>query len=671
VTSDSPPGSRSAWLAPLPVLTIACVIAGIAARFWGLGKWPLAIDEYYFTRSVQNILHFGIPEFPCGGLYVRGVLLQYGSALLQWAGLSAELAPRLIAAVCSLIALPAAFKIGRRMGGRDVGLIAVAILALSVWEIEIGRFGRMYAPFQALFAWYIVFFLDYVVDGKRRAVAPMLILSSLGFAVWEGGIFLVLTNLLPPFIRHPDGRLTRQDVLYLAGCSLLLIPAYFLTMADLRTAGSEPPLPPDYVEAPDTPSESRLDAAVAPFTTLRSHLSWAAIALVPLGFVWYAVIVELRSRLRPAAEPLAALGMILVLACAALQQFELAVGLLVILMLLGVVSAESLKPSNSRPLYLAVLACASFWVAFGMGTHDWHTPGLSSLQTLFLLGYEFVRFPDSVREVAMPWARTVPLLSLGLFILVSANILRGCVRYRDTSPAERLLLALFVVLLLAASASNPPRHETRYVFFLYPLAVIFSIVTIGRLVRGVLGETRLAAAAATIACLAAFVLSEDFRPLHLWNIDSEAVNFRIGMGARLSGHYHPRSDTRAAATWLQAHADPGQDLVIVAYPGVDFYYPRSDYFFVADSDPRFEAWSCRRGTTQRWSNLPMIHSYDSLRARVAAGRRVWMILEPSRMPLILARFPPGHWTLVWTSREHDIAIVSLHEPPPQTPPSRG
>ena len=66
----------------------------------------------------------------------------------------------------------------------------------------------------------------------------------------------------------------------------------------------------------------------------------------------------------------AALGMILVLACAALQQFELAVGLLVILMLLGVVSAESLKPSNSRPLYLAVLACAAFWVAFGMGTHD-------------------------------------------------------------------------------------------------------------------------------------------------------------------------------------------------------------------------------------------------------------------------------------------------------------
>jgi 4-amino-4-deoxy-L-arabinose transferase-like glycosyltransferase len=671
VTSGNSPPSRSAWLAPLGLLTIACVFAGIAARFWALGKWPLAIDEYYFAQSVQNVLHFGIPKFPCGGLYVRGLLLQYVSALLQLAGLSAELAPRLIAAVCGVITLPAAFKIGRRIGGREVGLLAVAVLALSVWEIEIGRFGRMYAPFQALFAWYIVFFLAYVVDGKRRALAPMFLLSGLGFAVWEGGIFLVLTNLLPPFIRHPNGRLTRRDMLYLAGCSLLLIPAYFLTMADLRTAGSEPTLPADYVEPPDTPSESQLDAAIPPFMTLRSHLMWAVVALIPLGLVSYCALREVRTRLQSKAQPLAALGMLLILACAALQQFELAVGLLILLVLLGAVSAESLTPSNSRPLYIALLACAVFWVAFGLGTHDWHTSGLSSVHSLFLLGYEFVRFPDAARQVAMPWARTVPLLSLGLFILVTANILRACLRYRDTSPAERILLALFVVLLLAASASNPPRHETRYVFFLYPLAVIFSIVTIGRLIRGVLGETRLATAGATIACIAAFVLSEDFRPLHLWNIDSEAVNFRIGMGARLAGHYHPRSDTRAAATWLQAHAVPGEDLVIVSFPGVDFYYPHSDYYFVADSDPRFESWSCRRGTTQRWSNLPMIHSYEALSAEVTTGRRIWMVLEPSRMERILTKLPPGDWTLEWTSREHDIAIVSVHEPPPQTPPSRG
>jgi hypothetical protein len=219
---------------------------------------------------------------------------------------------------------------------------------------------------------------------------------------------------------------------------------------------------------------------------------------------------------------------------------------------------------------------------------------------------------------------------------------------------------LFVILLLAAGASNPPRHETRYVFFLYPLAVIFSILTVQRAAAAVLGTTRLAAAAAIAASLALFCLSEDFRPAHLRNIDTAAINFRIGMSGRLAGHYHPRSDVRTAALWLQDHAVPGQDLVIDSFPGVDFYYRRTDFFFVADTDPRFEVWSCKRGTVQRWSNLPMIHSYDTLAAKVASGRRVWMVVETSRMPQLLARFPPADWTVEWTSATRDIAIVAFH-----------
>jgi hypothetical protein len=664
VAGDSSAGPRPAWLAPLALLSAACVIAGTWARFQGLGRWPLAIDEYYFAQSVQNVLHFGIPQFPCGGLYVRGLLLQYAAAALQWSGLSAELAPRLLAAISSLLVLPAAYKIGRRMGGRDVGLLAVAVLALSIWEIEIGRFGRMYAPFQALFAWYVVFFLNYVIDRDRRALAPMLVLSALGLAVWEGGIFLVLTNLLPPFIAHPDGRLSRRDWLYLAGCAALLIPAYVLTMADLRTAGSEPTLPPDYVEPPETLTPSRLDAAVAPWTVLPSHLAWAVAALLPATLILYAVVREVRTLLQPPARPLAVLAIAIVLGSAALQQFQLAAGLLVICVLLGTLDGRALLSPASRPLQVALLGCVLFWSAFGLATDDWHAPGMSLPHKVFLLGYEFVRFPDTVRQVAMPWARTVPWLALGLFVLVGAAASRACLRFADTSLLERVLLALFVILVLAASASDPPRHETRYVFFLYPFAVIFSIVTLGRAVRALLGQTQIAAATAALTCIAVFVASEDFRPWHVWNIDTEAVNFRIGMPGRLAGHYHPRSDVRAAATWLRAHALAGRDIVIISFPGVDFYYRQSDFYFVADTDPRFEVWSCHRGATQRWSNLPMIHSYDTLAVNAATGRRVWMVLERSRMPQTLAKFPPGAWTLEWTSRARDIVIVSLHEPPP-------
>ena len=663
MTLDRSSGPQQAWLTPLALFTALCVIAGTLARFWGLGKWPLAIDEYYFERSVQNVLQFGIPQFPCGGLYIRGLLLQYATALLQLAGLTAELAPRLLAALSSLIVLPAAYKIGRRLGGPQVGLLAMAVLGLSVWEIEIGRFGRMYAPFQALFAWYLVFFLSYVIDRNRRALAPMLILSVLGLGVWEGGIFLVLTNLLPPFIAHPDGRLSRRDWMYLAGCSLLLIPAYILTMADLRTAGGEPTLPPDYVEPPDMPSPSRLDAAVMPWTTLHSHLGWAIAALLPAALVLYATAGVIRSYLQSRAKASAALATLLILASAATQQFELAAGLAVIFILLDVLDGRELVGETCRPLQIALLACLLFWTTFGLATSDWHTPGLSGPHKVFLLVYEFVRFPDTVRQVAMPWARTVPLLSLGLFVLVGAACLRACLHPQQTPRLDRIVLALFVILFLAASASNPPRHETRYVFFLYPLAVIFSILTVGRVARALLGQTRIAAAAAALACIAAFMLSEDFRPAHLWNIDTEVVNFRIGMPGRLAGHYHPRSDVRAAADWLQAHAVAGQDIVIDSFPGVDFYYRASDFYFVSDTDPRFDVWSCKRGTVQRWSNLPMIHSYDTLAAKAATGHRVWLILESGRMEQILAKLPAGSWTLQWTSRARDIAIVSVSERP--------
>ncbi len=662
MTGDKAPDPRPAWLAPLAVFAAASVIAGVLARFWGLGRWPLAIDEYYFAQSVQNVLHSGIPQFPCGGLYMRGLLLQYASALLQWSGLSAELAPRLIAAVSSLIVLPAAYSIGRRLGGRETGLLAVAILGLSVWEIEIGRFGRMYAPFQAVFAWYVVFFLRYVVDGDRRALLPMLLLSAVGIAVWEGGMFLVLTNFLPPFIAHPDGRLSRRDLLYLAGCSVLLFPAYLLTMADLRVSIAEPSLPPDYVPLPDAPSQSRLDTAVMPWTTLMRHSGWALAALLPAALIVYAALSQLRIYWSAEAKPSAALALTGVLACAALQQFELAAGLLIIFILLGVLDGRKLWSASHRPLQAALIACVLFWTAFALFTQDWHAPGLSPLHRAFLLGYEFVRFPDAVRQIAMPWARTVPWLASGLFVLAGACCLRAIARFEETPLLERVLLALFVILLMAASASNPPRNETRYVFFLYPLAVLFSILTIRRIAAAMMGQTRLAAVTGSLLCILAFVASEDFRPWHLLNIDTEAVNFRIGMPGRLAGHYHPRSDVRSAAMWLQAHAVPGQDLVVISFPGVDFYYPQADDYLVADTDPRFEAWSCRRGTTQRWSNLPMIHSYDTLVAK-SAGRRVWLVLERARMQQPLARFPAGAWTLAWSSRSGDIVIVSIRQPP--------
>lgn len=657
------PRSSSNTGTPQVITALTLIVAvslcfGIYARFIGLGKWPLAIDEYYLAQSVQNVLHVGLPEYACGGFYTRGLLLQYSAALLQLAGLSPELAPRFIAAVSSLIALPAIYILGSRAGGRVIGLIAVAIMGISVWEIEMARLGRMYAPFQALFVWYLVFFFSYTLDRRKRALAPMLALSVIGVLVWEGGVFLAITNLLPPLIRNPSGRLQRRDWLYLAAVALLAVPVYWFVTADLRTLSADAALPPDY-QSFDTPSLSPLDAGIAPWRTLFWHRGWALVALLPLAATLYAAYGIVRRRLAPTAT----IGLLTALACALFQQFELAGAIVLVLLLLSMVEWQQLSTRSAPALQAALAACAIFWIAFGLGTHDWHAEALPGLRGGALLGYEFVRFPDFVREVAIPWARTVPVLGSAIFALLALACGRTIMRSGTTSSSERLLIALLICLLLAASASRPPRHETRYVFFLYPLAIIVALNMLDRGTRALLGGFRYASAVLALLAFGGFALTEDFRAAHLWNIDSAAVNFRIGMNEHEIAHYHPRTDIRAAARWLASNAVSGRDVVVSSFPGLDFYYPNERFFFMESTDVRYEGWACRAGTQERWGNRPLITSVAALASQVSFGRTVWLVIEPRRMVDLAARLaqtaPAVRVQSEWTTAGRDVTVVAL------------
>jgi hypothetical protein len=657
----NPPSSAatSRTSVALTLFVGACVCGGVLARFAGLGKWPLAIDEYYFAQSVQNVLRFGVPQYACGGFYTRGLLLQYSSALLQLAGFSPELAPRAIAAVSSLVALPAVFIVGRRIGGKRIGLIAIAVMAVSVWEVEVARLGRMYAPFQALFVWYLVFFLSYTLDRRRRALVPMLALSVVGVLVWEGGVFLALANMLPPFIKNPSGRLQRRDWLYLAGTAILVVPVYWLATADLRTVGGEPALPADY-QSVEVASPSPLDAGIMPWSTLRLHPLWVLAASLPIAASLFAAYQIVRLRIRPSAT----LGLMGALVCALLQQFELAAGIVLILLLLSMLDWREIFTRAAWAFPAAIAVSLVFWVAFGLATHDWVIEPLSPVRAAMLLGYEFVRFPDFMREIAIPWMRTDPVLGGALFVLVAAACVRAIARPQTTPPAERVLVALLICIIMAASASHPPRHETRYVFFLYPLAIIIALAMVAHGTRALIGASRYAALATVLFGLAGFALTEDFQPAHLWNIDSAAVNFRVGMNEWQISHYHPRSDVRAAAQWLNGNVVPGRDLIVSSFPGLDFYYAREDFFFMEPNDPRFEGWACRAGSLERWGNRPLISSLAALASQVSADHRtVWLVIEPRRAADLVTRLaeiaPAVFMQTAWTAPGRDIAVVAL------------
>jgi hypothetical protein len=644
---------RQPWLL---AMTFAALLFGAYARFKGLGTWPLTPDEYYLARSVQNILRAGIPVYDCGGYYPRGLLMQYMTAALQLGGLSAELAPRLIAALCSLVALPAVYILGKRAHSRQIGLLAVIVLALSVWEVEIARFARMYAPFQALFAWYLVYFLKYTIDRDHRALWPMLALSIVGPLIWEGAALLALVNLLPPFINHSSGRLSPRDVPYLAGMGVLfLLIAWFVTL-DVRVGGSEPPFPADYESSLNKRTLAELEPTVAPWTTITPHPLWSALALVPFVLALLAVrwIWTFRARW------LAAAGLMAALVAAALHQFAAFAAIILLLLMLHLVQWRELIARSALPFHAAVVGCVVFWTAFGLVTDTWRVdPDIHWLgnNKAVVLAYEFLRFPDFLREIVQPWGKSVPVLALALLVSIAFGIVRSVARDAGKVSAEVVIQVVLVCMLLAASASDPPRHETRYLFFVYPLAVIVALAATAHLVGAVVSRNSLATTLTAIAALGVFALTEDFSPRHLLKVDSPEVNFRIDAPDE-EAHLQGRSDPRGAAQWLKAHARD-RDLVVNGIPTVDFYYSGFDYTYIDWQHRRFQAYACRRGTVERWGNLPLLYSVEAIQSKIEGADRAFLVIDGQRLEGFLERLERWQPQVTWSALDRRIHVIEL------------
>ncbi|MGH2567923.1 MAG: hypothetical protein ACRDGA_06250, partial [Bacteroidota bacterium] len=81
-------------------------------------------------------------------------------------------------------------------------------------------------------------------------------------------------------------------------------------------------------------------------------------------------------------------------------------------------------------------------------------------------------------------------------------------------------------------------------------------------------------------------------------------------------------------------------------PGVtalDFYYPGIDFVYVDPSDQRLQAWSCQRGTVERWSNLPLVYKMATLESQIEAHPRSYIVIsvrEAEEFAARLGRFNP-------------------------------
>jgi hypothetical protein len=643
--------SLSIWRHPLTYLTVAALLAGAYFRFNGLGSAPFAVDEYYLGRSIENVLRTGFPGYPCGGLYMRGILLQYSSAGLQLAGLTGELAPRLISVICGLLALPALYLIARRQHDRIASLLPIVILALSVWEIETVRFGRMYGPFQAVFLWYMLFFLRYTVDRDKKALWPMLLLSILGPLVWEGGVFLPLTNLLSLFIARLPGPLKREDLPYLISCGTLLVAAALFVTADFR--GYTPDSwPPGYTRAISVAPSDVIASGHLNVRKMHQHVGWLLIAVTALGFVAAALrpVWQLRTR------PFLAVGLLVMLLGACGHQFVVVAAIALLLLLTRVAVWSELFSRALLWFWLAIGGLFGFWLAYAIAGADW--PSMVSAgwaRVVVPQIYLLFTFPDLIGVVIRPWGRAVPHLGIALLALMAVAYYRAT-RWTEATGDERAILVVFLVLLLAASASHPPRQETRYEFFLFPLAILIGVGTILGTSFKLLDSQAVAVGIASVVILGGFALSEDFLPRHLLYITTPEEMFRRNMNPDLQSHLVARADYRSLANWLKMHRAAG-DVVVDGVHGFDHYYPDLSYFYVEQADSNFPDWTCRRGTVERWSNLPLLSSVDQLTSSLASAPRAYLVAFAYRKDDILNSLAALHPEVA--AIDDNVVIIQL------------
>jgi hypothetical protein len=623
--------------APIVLLAAVALLAGLYGRFKGIGTWPLGVDEFYTSRSIDHVLRSGIPRFPCGGYYTRGLAYQYLVAGLRLLGLAPEFAGRLVAGLSSLAVLPAVYIVARRLHSSLAGWLTVIILCVSIWEIEMARFARMYAPFQAVFAWYVVFYLRYTVDKNLRALAAMIVLSVLGVLTWEGGILLGVANLFAIVLAHEHGRLKRADIVRLAGL-LVLLTILLLAARDLRGfPGSE------------EESFNHSGVAVAWFAPLRQNPGWGAGLLLPLGFACAALpwIWSYRRRW------LAGAGLLAALTAAGLHLFVVTGGLLVLMLFARLIEWEDLSGRRARYFQIALASLFVFWLAFEFRTG---AAGTAASLTQHLFG-----FPSIYDEVIRPWGRTLPILSAGL-LLTFVYLAWTTVSTRgDAVDPIAVLLSLVLLMVLTVGATQTPRIETRYTFFLYPQMIALAVAAVLMMVRRLGFLSRAPVMLGALAPLLYFVATEDFQARHLAAVDSADINFRVGMSPVNAAHYYPRDDIRALARWYATHVRPN-DVVITGISSLDEYYGNFDYFFLDKEDSRYEAYVCRDGRTERWSNHSLLYGEEALSAVIASGRRVFASVYPDTENRLVAAAQRHDWsvTRVWTTGygNDDVLLIA-------------
>jgi 4-amino-4-deoxy-L-arabinose transferase-like glycosyltransferase len=126
------------------------LLTGVFARTWEFGSLPPGLSQDEATNGVDaySILRFGVDRngvsFPVEFIaWGSGVSALYGYILVPFIALGglSPLTVRTPLLVSGILSLPLMFWVGTRLAGREFGLLAMFLLAISPWHILASRWG--------------------------------------------------------------------------------------------------------------------------------------------------------------------------------------------------------------------------------------------------------------------------------------------------------------------------------------------------------------------------------------------------------------------------------------------------------------------------------------------------------------------------------------------------
>jgi len=609
---------------------------GIFGRFSGLGSFPLAVDEYYFVQSVKAILEHGVPAFETGGYYSRALLVQYLTAASIWLFGDGGFAYRVPAALFSLATIPLAYFYGQKRLGSSGGVVLAVLLLVSAWEIEFGRFARMYSALQFFT---LLFFVatDKAADQKhsRWSYAPHVTLL-VAMLVHEFAILLVPFLVLAAIETHVNeahGRL-RLRWGYLLVTSGVALLCYFIFANDLRNVGVVNRLPADYVPPPRPPTaDSPWRLPILPFfpesvaemvPVLIALLSAAAAG----GFV-------LLKRLSVSVEESDLLGALLLIA-AVFHQFLFAALVAVLMAARGHLLGTEPAKRRARVVLALAFGLGACWLAYAVSSQAWipdtfrpeygYSPNYTLPKALIRT---FLGWPDVIDSVVLPWMRDLPVTG-------AAAIAAGAYQLASRGRAPLMTWARHPAVILVAVAMAFGVHVTdyssiRYSFFIYPFVLALILLSgteaATALVRRFKGDARFGRAAGLAGCLVLFTVSSDLHLRQIVGVATAPVRFRLDEFQRYESIWYERWDYESPAVFLNNRAglSNGDKVIVVEQQPVSFYLEVPHAVYYSRTSNLYWDHSRAEGTVDLWSNQPLLSTPADLRKYARCASNVWIV----------------------------------------------